>query len=912
MPPPSPGVPAQLFYSYSHKDEKLRDRLKVHLSALKREGIISGWHDRKIGAGTEWKDAIDDNLRSANIILLLVSADFLASDYCYDVELKYAMDRHEKGQARVIPVILQPCDWKTTIFAKLQALPTNGRPVITWKNRDEAFLNVVEGIRRALWALRDMRPQGLHPSVLHTSAAASIVPPQELIEACVGGECILFAGSGLSARAGMPVWRDFVGAMLEWARKNSFVDESKYSTQLEALSLGEANAVADNVVSAFGTNQESLIEFINSISLRGRPLPTVCHIITQIPFLAALTTNLDDLLERAYGPNSEVYSPQDGDALNKAADQRKFYLLKLYGTPERPDTLVLSPAAYKAMVDLNLRFSRFIDSLFFANSVLFIGTSLEGIETFLGSFTIRTSLPRNHFALVAVSGLAWRVKAEALQRRYKIQVIPYTATEDHPEVETFLTQLQASVGESALLAPDTLQKKSRLVSMHLNDIGPFHELTLPLIAREDTLDADLRNWTVLLGDNGVGKSTILKALAAVVAGPEAKEFSGPLVRSGVDSGSIRITTDRTVSGYEMRIDRDGDSVEVDCKPGDFVKKERTLILGFGPLRSVSRQRPRGPSPQSQGQISNADVLPLLRGDIDSRMDKLKQWIVNLNSNAQSERLKGNKNNQHEKLLSRFQSVIAELAPGLKIRSIVVDQHFQVTMQLPDGSIPIESLSQGATALLGWVGVLLQRMYEVYFDPREPQADPLQQHAVVLIDEIDAHMHPAWQQGLAHRLTTQFPNVQFIVTTHSPFVVAGMPVEQVIRLKRNRNDEIVRVQADEDMTLGRADQILTGDLFGLETTLDPKTQDLIAKYRELLGKKDRSPEEDREFIHLGLELDQRVPVSGETPIVRRAQELVQMIVNGKYSDDLRNKARQLASAIYVRRNNKSDNNNGGEF
>ena len=90
----------------------------------KREGLISGWHDRKIGSRNRMERCeIDDNLKVRRIILLLVSADFLASDYCYDVELKYAMERHEKGHARVIPVILQPCDWDTSIFAKLQALP---------------------------------------------------------------------------------------------------------------------------------------------------------------------------------------------------------------------------------------------------------------------------------------------------------------------------------------------------------------------------------------------------------------------------------------------------------------------------------------------------------------------------------------------------------------------------------------------------------------------------------------------------------------------------------------------------------------------------------------------------------------------------------------------------------------------
>jgi len=174
VPPQSPGVPAQLFYSYSHKDEKLRDRLEVHLAALRREGLISGWHDRKIGAGTEWKDAIDDNLKAASIILLLVSADFLASDYCYDIELKYAMQQHEKGQARVIPVILQPCDWNKSIFAKLQALPKDAKPVTKWNNRNDAFLNVVEGIRKAL---NELGHGGSSATFEETPAASAIPVP---------------------------------------------------------------------------------------------------------------------------------------------------------------------------------------------------------------------------------------------------------------------------------------------------------------------------------------------------------------------------------------------------------------------------------------------------------------------------------------------------------------------------------------------------------------------------------------------------------------------------------------------------------------------------------------------------------------------------------------------------------------
>ena len=112
-----------------------------------RQNIITGWHDRKIAAGTEWKGQIDSHLESARIILLLASADFLASDYCYDVELKRAIERHEAGEARVIPIILRPCDWHTAPFGKLQALPTDTKPITEWSNRDRAFHDVTARIR---------------------------------------------------------------------------------------------------------------------------------------------------------------------------------------------------------------------------------------------------------------------------------------------------------------------------------------------------------------------------------------------------------------------------------------------------------------------------------------------------------------------------------------------------------------------------------------------------------------------------------------------------------------------------------------------------------------------------------------------------------------------------------------------
>ncbi|MDZ8107597.1 MAG: toll/interleukin-1 receptor domain-containing protein [Nostoc sp. DedQUE12a] len=142
--------PVKVFFSYSHKDEALRDELANHLTMMKRQGVIEAWHDRQISAGTEWANAIDDNLEVADIILLLVSANFLASDYCYDKEMTRAMERHETREARVIPIILKPSDWNGAPFGKLQALPKNAKPVTTWQDIDEAFLNVAQGIRRVV------------------------------------------------------------------------------------------------------------------------------------------------------------------------------------------------------------------------------------------------------------------------------------------------------------------------------------------------------------------------------------------------------------------------------------------------------------------------------------------------------------------------------------------------------------------------------------------------------------------------------------------------------------------------------------------------------------------------------------------------------------------------------------------
>lgn len=138
-----------LFFSYSHKDEDLRNELETHLALLKRQGVISAWHDRRITAGSDLNQAISSELESCQIILLLVSAHFLASDYCYEKEMKRALEKHEDETAVVIPVILHPCDWQSAPFGHLRATPTDGKPVSMFANQQEAFAIIAKDIREA-------------------------------------------------------------------------------------------------------------------------------------------------------------------------------------------------------------------------------------------------------------------------------------------------------------------------------------------------------------------------------------------------------------------------------------------------------------------------------------------------------------------------------------------------------------------------------------------------------------------------------------------------------------------------------------------------------------------------------------------------------------------------------------------
>jgi len=153
-----PKKALRLMCCYSRKDATLREELDVYIAPLKRQEIIESWYDGEIQAGVEWRKEIMRHLEESDIIVLLISAYFIASDFCYNIEMTRALERHDAGEACVIPIIVRTSDWLSAPFARLQSLPKDTLAVTSWTNQDEAWTDVVTGIRRVAESMRQRKP----------------------------------------------------------------------------------------------------------------------------------------------------------------------------------------------------------------------------------------------------------------------------------------------------------------------------------------------------------------------------------------------------------------------------------------------------------------------------------------------------------------------------------------------------------------------------------------------------------------------------------------------------------------------------------------------------------------------------------------------------------------------------------
>jgi len=473
---------------------------------------------------------------------------------------------------------------------------------------------------------------------------------------------------------------------------------------------------------------------------------------------------------------------------------------------------------------------------------------------------LRAVSSRSHFALLPVTGQSWALKADTLKRRFNLTVLPYEGDQSKA-IASFADELTARVDlQSQLIAPRGVRsiRPEVITKIEVENIGPFKSLSLDVGP----------NWNVLLGGNGVGKSSLLRAISLAICGEQARGDIGRLIRAGEGRASVTLTFGKEKLFVELRKAENGE-YEMKSSPPRPLETIGKLVIGFPALRSTTRAQVPGPRPPTVNRPSSLDLMPLLQGDTDHRFDDIKQWIVNLDYQIKRSMAEGTGNPIEESLLKGFFHALSRLTKGVELEFAGIDSATNnILIRTIDGVVSIDSLSQGTSSLISWVGQVMQRQFDVTRDPVRAQNLP----CIILVDEIDAHMHPFWQRIMVEELKHLFPSAQFIVTTHSPLVVAGLSKEEIFTFNRSQEEIWVRHPPIDTRGL-RADQILTSPLFCLDGTRDPIVDAQISEYTELSTRRELSTDDAARLAKISTELQLRLPTPHEKEEARVASEVI---------------------------------------
>jgi energy-coupling factor transporter ATP-binding protein EcfA2 len=712
-------------------------------------------------------------------------------------------------------------------------------------------------------------PAGTTPASDAATPPGDRVPlpdlPNRLIEACTVPNCVLFAGPGVAAQAALPTRFEALAALVDELGRAAPTAGLERALDEERLDL-----VAETLQKRLGPDQiHALLRKMYPPPSSSRDLPDLHRHLASVPFTAALTTNWDDLLMSTFADREPLDLTPDSPMLEQVVRDERFFVGRLAGSLDFPGSLLLTERDVQLALYGNRMFQRLLTTLVRSRSLLFLGTSLPGIESFMERLTLTEDSVR-HYAIVPIEDL-WDLKREQFSEKLGVELLGYSPTDGHPEVVELIRRLaeQVSAASAGVTAGAARPASNRLDAVRLRNIGAFEDLALELGG----------GWNVILGNNGSGKSTILKAIALGLCGddPTAAAAGPRLLRAKADRGFIELQVGNT--RYRTDLIREPSGVRIESGGLTPVQAGRWVVLGFPALRGVSTRNPQGPTGAGPGKPQVRDLLPLLLGDVDSRLDDLKQWMVNawVRGSDPAEKVAPGYGVRSAPVIEAFFGVIKDLTPGMQIALDGVDTHsWEVFVTTDDGRIPIDQISQGMSSIVGWVGTLVQRMFEIYPDDMAPTG----REALVLVDEIDAHLHPAWQRALRPLMGKHFGSLQMVATTHSPLVVAGMSSEEVLIARRDGPAGTPPRVAPSPLEFSgmRADQILTSPLFGLGTTRGTREQADIDRYADLLGRDDRTPVEEAEYRTLRAKMD-RWMSGGETKMERQVERAVRDALEG---------------------------------
>ena len=683
---------------------------------------------------------------------------------------------------------------------------------------------------------------------------------------------MLFAGSGLSAQAGLPTWHSFVKQLVALVRNEGSISLELSSSWEESMAQEDFSGVADAIVLTMWSNPQSrarllaAIQAIVSFPSQSR-LPEALTLAAVLPFSAVLTTNFDNLLHRAFAlelHDFPVLTPQDGDHIKSLLSKSpaQFFLLHLYGQPSNETSFLLSRQQFQETLSRNLPYEEALGTILATRTLLFLGASLAGIEGYLSGLRLTTN-NRKHYALIDVQGTAWRTRAESLRLRFNIEVIPYDPANDFSAFPRFLDELRMAVRDHGVAQAQTGPSLPPVQAVRLVNIGGFRDIHL-------TFD-DLH--TVLLGSNGVGKSTILRAIALAMCGEGYRVKSGQedprtrMLATGATAGRIEVTNTagHVISAHLLRTSDGG--LQVTCTPPRPLEAQATLYLACPSLRSNAGGASVDWEKAGPDRPVPADLAPILEGDLENRASDVKNWLLDLDYRMELEPHLKNLRDDYFHVLSR-------LAEGTTIGFERIDRAAKkVYVRTDDGVVPVEWVSQGMASLLCWIGILMRRLSEIH----GPSIGYRDKSAVVLIDEIDAHMHPKWQRALLTTLRELFPGLQLIAATHSPLVISDLGAESVWLFHRDEDGVCATRPPVAPRTL-RTEEILTGPIFGLDTVWGPETEKKRSELDELKGRIAAGDILDTvqqlRFEQISQDLGARLPATDEVAAVTRASRVIE--------------------------------------
>jgi energy-coupling factor transporter ATP-binding protein EcfA2 len=685
--------------------------------------------------------------------------------------------------------------------------------------------------------------------------------PQGLADAIVHGTAILVVGGGASVRQQAPSWNDFLGSVAsgDSGTGSELIAGAPdpVSRLARLLERGEVDAAVDVLEQKIG--RDALASRARDAFAAAVPSPGFER-LCRLQWSGFIATTIDDSVERAVGA-ANVVTVRSGMDFEQLVRTDKQFLLKLGGTLSEPQTLILTRAQLKQTLTEAPDLRSLLSSFFTARPILFVGLPFLELERLWDSVGMFGPSSSAHYALIEPDP-DFDLLAERARSKYNIELLEVGTP---GELADFADRLAVKVEErvrSLRHAPRELNVTRNFISaVKLVNIGPFSEATLPIASE----------WTVILGNNGAGKSTLLRAIALVLAGTaaEARPYARSLLKRGTKSGSVELTIDTLPQPvtYRAQLSLEGDRVNVTAAVSPL-QAGAILAFGFSAVRGISDLGTAESETLPDQRLPRvSDILPLLRGGADGRAQDLRTWIRQNYSIQQDSSLPVQDRERARSRLDTLFSIVDQMAPGFDLRfSRCHPTTGEILLSTSDGEIPLEYVSQGMSSMIGWTGTLIQRLFEIQGDDDNP-ADA---HAILLIDEIDSHLHPEWQQRLVPTLRNSFANLQVIATTHSALMVGSLGQQEVVKVSRDSQGLHVDL-LDKSFKGYRVDQILTDPAFDLASARDLDWEALRAEYAVLLGKDDRTADEDDRYMELDALMDS-APPPFEAHAQREAYEL----------------------------------------